>query len=75
MSPKEFKAARLKLGLSVKDMAGLLGVSPVHVRRMELRKRLTAHRAVPKATAKLVEAWLSGYRPSGNWPKAEDEQS
>jgi hypothetical protein len=67
MSPEQFRKARLKLGLSVNQMAALLEVQPLQVRRMELQPHLVTHRAIMPSTAKLVRSWLDGYRPK-DWP-------
>jgi transcriptional regulator with XRE-family HTH domain len=68
MSPLEFKAARQSLGLTVSQMAEMLGVHPVHVRRMEMPcDHSTTARVVTPATARLVTAYLDGYRPR-DWP-------
>lgn len=67
MSPDEFRAARRRLGLSDSQMATALGVSPTQVRRMEVQVDKSSHRPVSATTAKLVEAYLSGYRPP-DWP-------
>lgn len=67
MNPDAFKAARHALGLSVADMARMLGVTDIQVRRMETREGLGSHRPVNGTTQRLVEAWLAGYRPP-DWP-------
>jgi DNA-binding transcriptional regulator YiaG len=67
MTPAEFRAARQSLGLSVNQMAALLEVRPVHVRKMELDESLPSHRRVMPVTEKLLHAYLAGYRPH-NWP-------
>ena len=67
MSPAEFRAARQSLGLTVNQMAALLEVRPVHVRRMELAEGLSTRRRIMPVTAKLLHAYLAGYRPN-NWP-------
>lgn len=70
MTPTELKEARRKLGLSVKQMATLLGVHPIQVRRMELDESLASHRPVMPTTERLIRAWLDGYRPA-DWPAGE----
>jgi DNA-binding transcriptional regulator YiaG len=67
MTPAEFRAARQSLGLSVNQMAALLEVRPVHVRKMELDESLPSNRRVMPITEKLVRAYVDGYRPH-NWP-------
>jgi transcriptional regulator with XRE-family HTH domain len=58
MTPAEFKAARLSLGLSVPEMAQAVGITPQAVRRLE---GPGAHRAVTRTMQILVEAYLKGY--------------
>jgi transcriptional regulator with XRE-family HTH domain len=62
MTPSEFKAARQSLGLSVHDMARVLGVSPTHVRRLEMDPSDNSHRPVTWTMERLVHAYLKGYR-------------
>jgi hypothetical protein len=52
-------------------MAALLEVTPTHVRHMELGEWFITNRRVMPATAKLVKAWLGGYRPH-DWPQQTD---
>jgi transcriptional regulator with XRE-family HTH domain len=64
MTPSEFKAARLSLGLSVHEMAQAVGITAQAVRRLE---GPGAHRAVTPTMERLLRAFLTGYRPE-NWP-------
>ena len=48
-------------------MAGMLGVTPVQVRRMELGPDKSIHRPVTGTTERLIRAYLDGYRPA-DWP-------
>ena len=50
MTPAQFRAARERLGLSVNQMAALLEVRPVHVRKMELAEDLPSHRRIMPVT-------------------------
>lgn len=70
MTPAQFKAARLSLGLSVNQMAQMLGMSEVQVRRMEAHPDVASSRPVSPTTQRLVEAFLAGYRPQ-DWPKPQ----
>lgn len=72
MTPAEFKAARTRLGLSTNQMAKLLEVSPLHVRRLEIESSSSAHRAVTASTARLLQALLDGYRPR-DWRSIVEE--
>jgi hypothetical protein len=67
MTPAQLRKARERLGLSVNQMAVLLEVKPVHVRKMELAENLSSHRRIMPVTTKLITAWLAGYRPR-DWP-------
>ena len=66
MTPATFKQARHKLGLSLSQAAHVLGYDGAHgaqqVRRMESGKR-----AIRGAQARLMWAYLEGYRPE-DWP-------
>lgn len=57
MTPAEFKAARISLGLSVAEMAAAVGITPQAVRRLE---GPGAHRAVTRTMELLVDAYLRG---------------
>jgi len=63
MTPTEFTQARRKLGLSVVQMADMLGMHPIHVRRMEAAPSVASHRKVTPTTLRLLNALLAGYRP------------
>lgn len=66
MTPTEFREARHKLGLTLSQMARMLGYTGAHdmqqIRRME-----SGERNIREAQARLVRAYLSGYRPN-DWP-------
>lgn len=64
----KFKEARRKLGLTQSNMAFVLSVSPQHVRRMETDPDNNSARPVNGTTARLVRAYLDGYRPA-DWPE------
>lgn len=68
MTPEDFRQAQHKLGLSDMQLAAMLGCDPVHVRRMKVRdSELGSHRPVRPHHARLLQAYLDGYRPS-DWP-------
>jgi DNA-binding transcriptional regulator YiaG len=67
MDHEAFKQARLQLGLSVAQCADVLGVGELMVRRMEMRPGLNAARPVSGPVARLMRAFLDGYRPK-EWP-------
>lgn len=68
MSPIEFQEARLKLGLDRTQCAAVLGMAPKHgdrnIRRIETGP---TDKPVPEHHRRLLEAYLSGYRPA-DWP-------
>jgi hypothetical protein len=68
MTPKQFKAARDRLGLSVSQMAKVLGVTEIQIRRMQTAPDKGSHREVQATTEKLIRAYLDGYRPA-DWPR------
>ena len=67
MSGDEFRAARLSLGLDVKEAAAMLGYSNAtggeHILRLERDRR-----AVTGPVIRLMRIYLSGFRPS-DWPE------
>jgi transcriptional regulator with XRE-family HTH domain len=63
MTPAEFRAARTTLGVSVSRMGRVIGISPTHVRRMEMDDTAASHRPVTETVERLVRAYLDGYRP------------
>lgn len=69
MSPEEIKQARRELGLSLVEMGTLLGYTGANVRSM-MDDLETGRRPVREPQRRLVEAYLSGYRPS-DFPEKE----
>jgi DNA-binding transcriptional regulator YiaG len=74
MTPAQFKQARRKLGLSVSQMATMLGVRHEQVRRLEMPTDRTSARPIGPATRRLMQAYLDGYRPA-DWPMTEMKES
>ena len=68
MTHEQFKEARHKLGLSVADMAAMLGVGELQVRRMEIAPGHSSHRPVNGTVERLLKIYLAGHRPK-DWPK------
>lgn len=64
MRPEDFRKARNKLGLSRSEFAHALALPRRHVVRLEEGWC----RTIPRHTARLVEAFESGFR-TGDWPK------
>lgn len=66
MTPAELKAARLKLGLTLEQMATLLGYQGGQRRQMQYDLE-TGRRPIRGPQRRLVEAYLGGWRPD-DWP-------
>jgi len=59
MTPEEFRAARVQLGLTQAELARVLGYGkPIRVSEIERGIRNPSQSAV-----RLVQAYLAGYRP------------
>jgi transcriptional regulator with XRE-family HTH domain len=68
MTAFQFRYIREKLGLSQSQLADVLGFKyPSYIRQMETAG--TTRRDVPHLVAKLMNAYLAGYRPP-DWPGA-----
>lgn len=68
MTHDEIQEARVKLGLSVADMALMLGHDKVQQRRLESAPDVAMHRKARPTTVRLLQAFLDGYRPN-DWPE------
>lgn len=66
MTPNELKEARRKLGLTLEQMAVMLGYEGDQRRQLMHRIEI-GERTLREPQRRLVEAYLSGYRPS-DWP-------
>jgi transcriptional regulator with XRE-family HTH domain len=66
MTPAEIKEARRKLGLTLEQMARMLGYQGSQLRQMQYDLE-TGRRPVREPQRRLVEAYLAGYRPP-DWP-------
>jgi transcriptional regulator with XRE-family HTH domain len=69
MSPKQIEAARKTLGLTLSQMADMLGYEGAQ-RRQQANDLESGRRPVREPQRRLVEAYLAGYRPD-DWPTAE----
>lgn len=67
MTPAELKQARHSLGLTLSQMAHVLGYDGEHAAQ-QIRKMEGGERAIREPQARLVAAYLTGYRPD-DWPK------
>lgn len=63
--PETIREARRKLGLTQSQLAAVLGVDVRTVKGMEADG--TGHRPPRATTARLLQAYLDGYRPA-DWP-------
>lgn len=69
MKPDQLARARKRLGLSLEELAALLGYQGAHRRQM-MYDLETGRRAIREPQRRLVEAYLDGYRPA-DWPRAQ----
>lgn len=67
MDPDEIKQARRKLGLTQAELAHVLGLSPVTLRRYEMHPDTNSARPVHPTVARALRWLLAGYRPP-EWP-------
>ncbi len=67
MTPEEIRTARHTLGLTQAALGALLDTDGQSVRRWELPPAAATHRKMPPRAARLIQAYLSGYRPP-DWP-------
>ena len=67
MTPKQMARARERLGLTLEQMATMLGYSGVQRRQMQYDLE-TGRREIRGPQRRLVDAYLSGYRPA-DWPQ------
>lgn len=68
MTPDELKQARRKLGLTLEQMATMLGYQGVQRRQMMYDLETgRGGRELREPQRRLVEAYLRGYRPE-DWP-------
>lgn len=62
MTPAEFREARRRLGLTAPQIAALMGYGAApRIYEIEARE------SVPAQAARLMQAYLDGYRPA-DWP-------
>lgn len=66
MTPDQLSKARRKLGLTLEQMATLLGYVGEQRRQM-MYDLESGRRAIREPQRRLVEAYLRGYRPD-DWP-------
>lgn len=66
LTPAQMEAARKKLGLSLEQMATMLGYLGSQRRQMQYDLE-TGRRDIREPQRRLTEAYLAGYRPR-DWP-------
>ena len=66
MTPTELREARHKLGLTLSQMAAMLGYDGAHAAQ-QIRKMEAGERTIREPQRRLMVAYLSGYRPN-DWP-------
>lgn len=69
MTPDQLARARKRLGLTLEQMADMLGYEGEQA-KSQVHHLETGRREIRPAQRRLVEAYLSGYRPA-DWPKTE----
>lgn len=69
MTPKQVARARQRLGLTLEQMAFMLGYEGGQA-RSQIHHLETGRREIRPAQRRLIEAYLSGYRPE-DWPTSE----
>lgn len=71
MTPSEFKAARLSLGLTAAALAHILGIDTRTVRRYESEAEGPSARDPNPIAVRVVEWMQAGFRPP-EWPTKSD---
>lgn len=67
MTPQQLARARERLGLTLAEMATMLGYQGEQRRQMQYDLE-TGRRVLREPQRRLVEAYLAGYRPK-DWPR------
>ena len=71
MTPDQLARARKRLGLTLDQMADMLGYEGESA-RSQMHHLETGRRTIRGAQRRLVDAYLAGYRPK-DWPSAVDK--
>lgn len=69
MTPQQLARVRQRLGLTLEQMASMLGYIGEQRRQM-MYDLESGRRAIREPQRRLVEAYLAGYRPK-DWPDTE----
>lgn len=67
MTPQQMAEARQRLGLTLEQMASMLGYVGAHRRQMQYDLE-TGRREIREPQRRLIQAYLEGYRPN-DWPR------
>lgn len=67
MTPAQIREARHALGLTQSQLAAALEATPRNVRSWEAPAAASTHRPLPTRAARLIAAYLDGWRPA-DWP-------
>lgn len=67
MTPDDMARARKRLGLTLEELATMLGYQGDQRRQMQYDLE-TGRRFIREPQRRLIEAYLSGYRPD-DWPQ------
>jgi DNA-binding transcriptional regulator YiaG len=67
MTPDQIKEARIALGLTQSQLGRMLETDGQTVRRMEMPATASTAREPAVRMARLIRAYLDGYRPD-DWP-------
>lgn len=71
MTPDQIKEARHRLGLSLSELAQMLGYEGQHM-RTQMDDLETGRRPLRGCQHRLLIAYLEGYRPK-DWPRSGSE--
>lgn len=63
MTPEQFREARQRLGLTQTALAAVMGYGA-----SSRISAIEAHETVPAQAARLMQAYIDGYRPA-DWPE------
>lgn len=67
MTAEQFKAGRIRLGLSVKQMAEILDTTPSTISRWEAPTSASTKTPLNSTAARVMQWMLDGFRPP-QWP-------
>ena len=70
MTPQQLARARQRLGLTLEQMAIMLGYGGAQA-KSQVHHLETGRRDIRPAQRRLIEAYISGYRPP-DWPDKAD---